>query len=112
MNAHRGRLQAQGGGVEESEQWAQDAPPTRSDGLAMLERLKRKLTAGQLKQRERAFEQAAGFAERAAANGGHFATISENRGRSLPWPGAFAWIWKFARELPCPDADEEEVRDD
>ena len=36
---HRGRIQAQGEKLEESESWSQDEPPTGRDGLEMLKRL-------------------------------------------------------------------------
>lgn len=45
---HRGRVQAQGGGTEKSVAWAQDHPPTLSDGLRMMDELE-----GQLTKRER-----------------------------------------------------------
>lgn len=40
---HRGRIQAQGKSIEESEAWSQEQPPTVDDGLLMLKRLKEKL---------------------------------------------------------------------
>lgn len=52
---HRGRIQAQGAGTEESVSWAQDRPPTESDMLAMCEQLEGKLTRKELRDRERAF---------------------------------------------------------
>ncbi len=45
---HRGRLQAQGENLEESENWAQDEPPTIKDGLKMVERLKEKISNKEL----------------------------------------------------------------
>lgn len=36
---HRGRIQAQGGGLEDSESWAQAFPPPRAQGYAQLEAL-------------------------------------------------------------------------
>jgi hypothetical protein len=35
-NIHRGRIQAQGNGVEKSENWSQDNPLTSVDGLELL----------------------------------------------------------------------------
>jgi len=40
---HRGRIQAQGGNLEESEAWWQDKPLTLEEGLILLEKLKDKL---------------------------------------------------------------------
>ncbi|MGK0366830.1 MAG: hypothetical protein ACI85O_003907 [Saprospiraceae bacterium] len=37
---HRGRVQAQGGGLEKSESWSQDEPLSKEDGLSLLEKLK------------------------------------------------------------------------
>jgi hypothetical protein len=35
-NIHRGRIQAQGNGVEKSENWSQDDPLTATQGLTLL----------------------------------------------------------------------------
>lgn len=67
---HRGRVQAQGGGTEESVAWAQDTPPTRSDGLRMLDQLAARLTASELTARQGAFAEARDFVDRAAQAGG------------------------------------------
>lgn len=40
---HRGRIQAQGNGLELSESWSQDEPLTKEKGLDLLERLKLRL---------------------------------------------------------------------
>ena len=37
---HRGRIQAQGDGLEESEAWASEKPPTWEEGLNFIEKLK------------------------------------------------------------------------
>jgi hypothetical protein len=55
---HRGRIQAQGGGLEESEPWSQDTPLTKAEGLTLLSRLKNKLAKSDLEKREKAFEKA------------------------------------------------------
>jgi len=39
---HRGRLQAQGDGLESSECWNQEEPLTKEKGLSLLERLRKK----------------------------------------------------------------------
>ncbi|MEM0992399.1 MAG: hypothetical protein AAGI49_05145 [Bacteroidota bacterium] len=48
---HRGRWQAQGGGLEESESWAQDEPLSKEDGQRLLNQLKEKLSKQDLKDR-------------------------------------------------------------
>ena len=35
---HRGRIQAQGGGLEKSESWSQDKPLSAKQGLSLLAR--------------------------------------------------------------------------
>ncbi len=41
---HRGRIQAQGGGIEESVSWCQnDTPPTKTEGLEMIDILENRL---------------------------------------------------------------------
>lgn len=53
---HRGRIQAQGKKLEESEAWAQNEPPTIEEGLDMVENLKSKLSKKDLEIRKDAFE--------------------------------------------------------
>ena len=36
---HRGRIQAQGGGLEDSEKWTQDNPPSKAQGFTQLDSL-------------------------------------------------------------------------
>jgi RHS repeat-associated protein len=62
----RGRIQAQGGGLERSVAWAQNAPPSVAQGLALLSGLKLQLTNKQLVERERSFLQAGRFIINAA----------------------------------------------
>jgi len=50
--AHRGRVQAQGGGTEKSVPWAQDQPPTASDGQRLLDELAAQLTDAELQARQ------------------------------------------------------------
>src|SRR5438874_13606431 len=50
---HRGRIQAQGGGIEKSVRWAQDEAPTLSEMLKMCDRLEAMLTDRERKERER-----------------------------------------------------------
>ena len=68
--AHRGRFQAQGGGIEESEAWAQSLPLPASDAYNLLKRLKGKLTGAEFGMRERAFEKAEQYVHEASRNGG------------------------------------------
>ncbi len=56
---HRGRIQAQGKNIEESESWSQDEPPTIQDGLEMIERLRNKIPKKDAQIRETAFEKLA-----------------------------------------------------
>src|SRR5258708_1637799 len=75
---HRGRVQAQGGGTEESIAWAQEFPPTESAVLAMLDELKNKLTPAEQQARAGAFREARQFVRRAALAGGVTAPISKS----------------------------------
>jgi len=70
---HRGRVQAQGGGVEESVPWAQDQPPTAREGHEMLNALEVRLTARESACRAEAFRQAHEYIDRAARVGGSHA---------------------------------------
>jgi len=62
---HRGRIQAQGGGLEESEAWSQNKPLSMREGLNLLEVLKNKLPKKEFLLRESAFEKAKNFIEQA-----------------------------------------------
>jgi hypothetical protein len=67
--AHRGRVQAQGGGTEESEPWARDTPPTKGEVLALLHRLWQKLSAAAQEERADCYAEAQRSVERAPAEG-------------------------------------------
>ncbi|MCB0550778.1 MAG: hypothetical protein KDD19_24625 [Phaeodactylibacter sp.] len=56
--AHRGRFQAQGDGLEESESWSQDEPLTKSNALELLGKLKGKLKPADVEKRKKSFEKA------------------------------------------------------
>ena len=73
---HRGRFQAQGGGLEESESWAQDEPLKLSIALSLLEKLKNKLSPKDRKIRKKPFSKAERFVNTAGQNGGVFARLS------------------------------------
>lgn len=60
---HRGRIQAQGEGLEKSVSWAQDEPLTREEGLNLLERLIKMLTRQEFERREKPFEEAKRYIE-------------------------------------------------
>ena len=53
---HRGRLQAQGDGLEASECWNQEEPLTKEKGLSLLERLRKKLSSKDRALRKKQFE--------------------------------------------------------
>ena len=58
---HRGRIQAQGGGLEESESWSQEEPLTKEEGLGLLDRLWKKLGPEDQELRKKPFEDAERF---------------------------------------------------
>ncbi len=60
---HRGRIQAQGENLEASEAWSQNKPPTKNDGLTMLDRLKNKIPKFEVNKRKKAFLKASRFIE-------------------------------------------------
>lgn len=67
--AFRGRIQAQGGGLERSVPWAQNSPPTVTQGLTMVSELKAQLSAKQLAERSSAFIRAERFIKNAGPYG-------------------------------------------
>jgi hypothetical protein len=74
---HRGRIQAQGEGCEESEAWAQNEPPDTDTGLELLEALKKKLSPSQTNKRKKSFDDAEKFIKQAGKNGGVAAKVSK-----------------------------------
>lgn len=60
---HRGRFQAQGGGLEESESWGQDEPISKVKGLELLSKLKNKLKKKDRELREKQFDAAERYVE-------------------------------------------------
>ncbi|MCB1194199.1 MAG: hypothetical protein KDK90_27435 [Leptospiraceae bacterium] len=74
---HRGRIQAQGDGLEESVSWSQDLPITAKDSLKLLEELKNKIPKHELKRRKQAFDKAEKFVLRVEENNGVDAPVSK-----------------------------------
>lgn len=66
---NRGRIQAQGLGLEESEAWAQANVPLKSDGYNMITRLKGKLTEKELRIRQKPFDKVARLVANAPIKG-------------------------------------------
>src|SRR5262249_5818975 len=64
------RLQAQGGGVQESVFIGQSTPVTAAQGLSGLATVQARLSAKEQELRERLFERAARFITNAARSGG------------------------------------------
>lgn len=60
---NRGRIQAQGVKLEESESWAQNEPLTKKIGLELLKKLKNKIPKNEAKIREKAFKKTKRFIE-------------------------------------------------
>ena len=74
---HRGRIQAQGGGIEESESWAKEIPPTWEEGLEKLEKLKEKLSKKERENRKELFDKAERFIKAAGKKGGVTAKVTK-----------------------------------
>jgi hypothetical protein len=64
---HRGRIQAQGNGVEKSVTWSQDEPLSREQGKTLLQQLKSQLSDKEHAERAEQFDQAERYIE--GANG-------------------------------------------
>ncbi len=75
---HRGRFQAQGGGVEESECWAQEKPLSLSSALRLLAKLIGKLAFKDYEKRRNQFDKAEQFVKNAAESGGLYANTSKS----------------------------------
>src|SRR5690606_10178575 len=68
--SHRGRFQAQGQRLEESEPWKQSTGLILKDSLNLINKLENKLSKKDKKIRKKAFSQTRKFAENANKNGG------------------------------------------
>jgi hypothetical protein len=75
---HRGRIQAQGGGTEKSETWAEPKPPTESEMLKKGDDLESQLTTREKKDREQPLAQLRRFIRSAARGGGVTAPVSKS----------------------------------
>ena len=80
MSVHRGRFQAQGGGIEESEPWNQDSPVTADRGHGLLNALAAKLSKREREVRQAQFDRAHLCIDRAAAVGGLEAPFAKSFG--------------------------------
>jgi hypothetical protein len=67
---HRGRFQAQGKKLDESEPWSQNEPLIIEDGIKKLRSLKNKLKPKDLRVHYKAFNEREKFINKASQNGG------------------------------------------
>lgn len=67
---HRGRFQAQGEKLEESEKWTQELPLLYVDGTKLLGNLEKKLSPKELKIRQKGLAQCKQVMLNASKNGG------------------------------------------
>ena len=70
MDLHRGRIQAQGGGIEKSVSWSRATPPTVTEGLTMIDELISQLSPVEYQIRAKASEDARKFVIRTGDNQG------------------------------------------
>lgn len=70
MEKHRGRIQAQGKNLEESEAWSQNEPLTEKEGLEKLEKLRNKIPKKEAEIRKDAFKKTEKYIQQASENGG------------------------------------------
>ena len=67
---HRGRFQAQGKFLEDSNNWAQDLPLTITEGIALLDSLQSRLNKKDAQVRSDGFAKCRNFIDLAYKNGG------------------------------------------
>ena len=70
MPLHRGRIQAQGGGLEKSVKWSKETPLTVGEGLALLNQLVEMLTPTEREERRTAIERQRNKMRRISQYGG------------------------------------------
>jgi hypothetical protein len=75
---HRGRIQAQGGGTEKSEAWAQGTAPTEQEMLARCDLLEAQLTTRERRERAQPMRELRRFIQNAATSGGISAPVSKS----------------------------------
>jgi hypothetical protein len=77
LRANRGRIQAQGSNppVQKSRAWSQENPPSKGNGLFLLDEVWNSLTPSQRRDRQRAYEDARQFIQN-APSGGYPAPLS------------------------------------
>lgn len=75
---NRGRIQSQGGGIEESENWAKNSSLTICEGKTKLSSLKAKHSKKILKERSDAFTKLESFMHNAKSQGGVSGPISKS----------------------------------
>lgn len=73
---HRGRIQAQGKNLEESEAWSQNEPPTVRQGLEMIEKLENKISKKDFEIRKSAFNKVKKLINNAGETNGIDAPVS------------------------------------
>jgi len=62
---HRGRIQAQGKGLEKSVSWSQDEPLSKTQGKTLLQQLKGLLSSKELEERAEPFDKAERYIDNA-----------------------------------------------
>lgn len=67
---HRGRIQSQGGNMEESEPWSQAKPLSAKDGLLKTSNLENRHGKKEKEVRKLAFQKAKNFINKSKDNGG------------------------------------------
>ena len=75
---HRGRVQAQGGGTEKSEAWAQQKAPGKSEMLRKCDSLKGQLTPSEARDRAEPLEHLRSYITTAAEGGGVNAPLKKS----------------------------------
>ena len=83
-NAHRGRFQAQGARLQESEPWAKNTPLTIVEGRALLTALKCKLNRADRLEREAYFNEWASKIEVLHQAGGFDADVGGHYIKTIP----------------------------
>ena len=81
---NRGRVQAQGAGVEKSCSWAEAEVPTKEDGHGYLDNLKGQLTPAEQLVRESCFEKALKWVNDAPAKG--YVVVTPIKTSFQPYP--------------------------